>query len=129
MDLGHVLEEPLDIGPLATELALLPHFPGLDPSGVVQLHALGIQRRRILQTASVAVAHLDVPTSGVAVELGAVVGRLVRRSEREVIIVATVLALRLLLLPLLLLLRLQHLRRLLRELRRMKVVDVKLCGC
>jgi hypothetical protein len=33
--LGHVLEEPLDVGPLAAQLALLPNLPRLDPAGVV----------------------------------------------------------------------------------------------
>ena len=123
-----MLEEPLDVGPLAAKLALLPHFPGLDPPGVVQLHALRIERRRFLQSASVAVVQLDVSASGVDVELGVVVGGLVGRSERQIIIVATVLALRLLLLlPLWLLLQ-QRRWRLLRQLRRVEVVDVKLDG-
>lgn len=36
--LRHVFEEPFDVGPLATELALLSNFARLDPAGIVQLY-------------------------------------------------------------------------------------------
>ena len=42
--LGHVLEEPLDVAPLAAQLALLAHLAGLDAARVVELHP-GLQTR------------------------------------------------------------------------------------
>ena len=44
VNFGHVLEEPLDVGPLAAELALLTHFPGFDPACVVKFYSFRIRR-------------------------------------------------------------------------------------
>ena len=39
MHFRHVLEKPLDVGPLPAQLALLAHLAGLYTARVVELHA------------------------------------------------------------------------------------------
>ena len=53
MNLRHVLEEPLDVRPLAAQLALLPDFAGLDSSGVVEFNSFGIARREVVVVSTV----------------------------------------------------------------------------
>jgi len=107
VNLGHVLEEPLDVRPLPAQLALLPYLAGLDPSGVIKFNAFRIGRWRevVIVSTVVDVTNVMMVISVSVVELGIdVIGRLVSCTERKVILWTSIQMLMLLLVVLLLLL-------------------------
>jgi len=105
VNFGHVLEEPLDVRPLAAKLALFAHLSGFDPAGVVQFHPLRVRGRQVGDAAAAveAAERCAAVVSSVAVVLDVVVA-VGRRAEREVVVVTSVLTRLLLLLLLLMLL-------------------------
>ena len=88
MDFGHVLEEPLDVRPLSTQLALLSNLAGFHSTSVVQLNTFWVRWRRILIPVSyVIISVVVVIVAGVVivVVLCVVVGSFVGCSEREIV--------------------------------------------
>jgi hypothetical protein len=90
MHFRHVLEEPLDVRPLSTQLALLSNLAGFNSTSVVQLNTFGVRWRRLLNCVPTVVVtvvvEVIIPGVVIVVVLCVVVGSFIGCSEREIVL-------------------------------------------